>query len=377
MEKLIAEHLQSKQKVAINLSGGLDSSLLAHEMRRVGHEINSYTTIFANSPDQYNIDAMIARRFSKDYGTNHHEIHVTKNSYFENLIDSYEYIEEPNYNISLPIYLQTAKAEGIRGDNNRVVLSGDGGDEVFGGYSYYFKGRETGQYKKFLTPFLFSIIKNYRNKTDFDFTTPEGVWLFYKFFTKQYITKEISEARNVSKAYITESMRDLKNLYKDKNGPVYDLMFLDRFTWLAGENFIRSDKLYMSQSLEMRCPLSYHPLRTYFDTTLSEKDYLGQKTNKAFLRQKYNDLLPEYVVHRKDKSGWRAPIAEWYDKKFKDLFMSIIPNVPNKHVAASMPSIIDWYKVRNLVESSESWPGKYAHLYLSLAILKKKYTIDL
>ena len=139
---LIAEHLQSKQKIAINLSGGLDSSLLLHEMSQVGHTIHSYTNRFIVEGDpelskKYNADAELAAQLAQDYNAIHTEILVTKQDYFNNFIEAYKAIEEPNYNISLPTYLFTAKKEGIYKDGNRVVLSGDGGDELFGGYPHY------------------------------------------------------------------------------------------------------------------------------------------------------------------------------------------------------------------------------------------------
>ena len=87
--------------------------------------------------------------------------------------------------------------------------------------------------------------------------------------------------------------------------PVRDLMHLDRTFWLPGENFIRSDKLYMSESLELRSPLSYQPLRAYFDKRLSYANYFGPGTNKVFLRNLYQNKLPEYIVMRQNKTGWR------------------------------------------------------------------------
>ena len=122
LEQVVTEHLQSKQKVALNLSGGIDSSLLLHEMKEAGHTLTTYTTAFDDAGETFNDDATIARRLAKVYGTNHTEILITKDLYLKNFIESYGRLEEPNYNISLPTYLEVAKQEGALGDKNRVIL---------------------------------------------------------------------------------------------------------------------------------------------------------------------------------------------------------------------------------------------------------------
>ncbi len=367
-ENLIAEHLQSKQKVALNLSGGLDSSLLLHEMSRVGHEMNTYTTYFEAGGDSesYNRDALLARRLAKEYGSKHNEITVTKETFYKNFKESYLLIEEPNYNISLPTYLQTAKTEGVSGDKNRVILSGDGGDEVFGGYSYYLQSARIQKHIKLLTPFVFNKIKNFRNNTNLDFANPSDRWLFFRDF---YFKALLKETPSFVKKYCQKTAKEFETPYKLKNGPVYDMMFLDRLFWMGGENFIRSDKLYMSQSLEMRSPLSFHPFRMHFDTVLKESDYITKESNKLYLRNLFFGKLPGYITKRPDKTGWRAPIAYWYDKRFKDLFLSIIAEVEGQQ------GVVDWKAVKRIIERTDKWPGKYVHIYLSLALLSKRFDL--
>ena len=135
-ESLIQEHLQTKRRLALNLSGGLDSSLLLHEMSQLGTKAFSYTTLFDVEQESFNEDAVVARMLSKLYQTEHHEIRITTDQYREHFVEAYRIIEEPNYNISLPIYLLTAKTEGIlkrpqfswtliRGESN---IQGGGGN---------------------------------------------------------------------------------------------------------------------------------------------------------------------------------------------------------------------------------------------------------
>ena len=365
-QKLIDEHLLSKQDVAINLSGGLDSSLLFFLMQKNGHQTTSYTTRFDIQEGNFNHDADLAKQLAKEYGANHREILVTKDSYFDNFIESYRTIEEPNYNVSLPTYLITAKTEGRNGDHKRVILSGDGGDELFCGYSYYKTANTMQNQMRWLTPPLYNLLKNYRNHTSYDFSRMEDRWSFFKKFTNPPSTHNFNHREDIAKA-----LRPLYDLYanKDKKG-AYPMMFADRFLWLPGENFIRSDKQYMSQSVELRSPLSYHPFRLHFDTLLKSDEYRGETMNKLLLRRLFTDKLPDYITKRAEKTGWRAPIEHWYDKRFKNLFLAIINNKREG-------GIVDWPRIKKQLESKDSWPGKKFHLYLSLAILADNYQIDL
>ncbi|MEK7177173.1 MAG: asparagine synthase (glutamine-hydrolyzing) [Patescibacteria group bacterium] len=367
-KQLTLEHLQSKQKVAINLSGGLDSSLLLHEARQAGYEVSTYTTRFDGGDKKYNLDADLAQRLAKDYGTRHQEILVTKKTYIENFIKAYETIEEPNFNISLPAYLQTASVEGARGDKNRVVISGNGGDEIFGGYPHYEQIRKIEKQIKWLTPWLFNLIKNYRNNTDYDFRDMNERWLFFREFRFKTAMPEIS--KYAIPELLGQITQGLVDMYGVNHEAVYQAMLRERFIWMPAENFIQTDKIYMSQSAELRSPLSYHPFRLYCDKKLTKEDYTDKNSNKLFLRNLYEGRLPEYITGRKDKTGWRSPITDWYDGSFKKLFLEIISDRKSNEY-------IDWEKVRHCIESGDTWPGKHIHLYLSLAILARKYNINL
>lgn len=363
LEHTVAEHLQSKQKVALNLSGGLDSSLLLHEMKSAGHSLTTYTTAFENAGESFNDDAAIARHLAKDYGTRHTEILISKDVYLNNFIRSYERLEEPNYNISLPTYLEVARREGASGDGNRVILSGNGGDEVFGGYRYYAESVRYQYISNRISSPLFNIGKWIRTGSYFDYASPVERWLAFKMFRL--------DGMHIDKQRVSRYLKDITSARSITFGdPVRDMMLLDRALWLAGESFMQADKLFMTHSLEVRAPLAYEPLRHYFDQRLTTKDYLSEGSNKAHLRHTYKNLLPDYVIERKQKTGWRSPVRPWYreDPRFKSLFVSIIDG-------AKRGGAVKWDELRTEVLSRDTWPGKYMFLYLSLAILSKKYDV--
>lgn len=365
-QQLVKEHMQSKQKVALNLSGGLDSSILLHEMSELGYDMHTYTTVFRDSHEKFNTDAILAKKLAYDYGSTHKEIIVTKETYRDLFVEAYKIPEEPDFNVSLPIYLQTAIQEGVKNDRNRVIISGNGGDEIFGGYPHYYQSAQIKKWINILTPWIYNLIKNSRNHTNLNFNDFDERWFFFRKFSNSATNNTLSSILD----YIQESIHPLVSMYAQNKNDVYQTMLRERFLWMPGENFLQADKLYMSQSAELRSPLSYHPFRLYSDKKLDKNDYTNKQSNKLFLRKLYNGKLPDYITKRTDKTGWRAPIIDWYDNTFRTLFLDILAGQKNDQ-------FVDWKSIRKQIESRNDWPGKNIHLYLSLAILSKEYNIDL
>jgi asparagine synthase (glutamine-hydrolysing) len=379
-DMLIAEHLQSKQKVAINLSGGLDSSLLVHEMKKRQNDIHTYTTSFTDAPESLNRDAVLARRLATDYGTHHTDISIGRKEYMDALEIAYATIEEPNYNISLPVYYLTARHEGIHGDGNRVILSGDGGDEVFGGYGYYKENIVIDAKMRRLTPWGYNALKTYREGVHIDFTDPVERWLYFKRFREHYYVPSSTQAKEMAHihgkgAVGTYLKKAAEHHVFSAKKSIYNSMLLDRVLWMGGENFIRSDKLYMSQSLELRAPLSYMPWRRYIDGLLTDKDYFDEAgNNKVFLRRHYKGKLPDYIVERADKTGWRSPIETWFNADIAETFAQLF------EAAAVKGTHIRWADAAAEVRAAGragTWPGKHIMLYVSLACLSKKFGVSM
>lgn len=365
---LIDEHLQSKRKVSLNLSGGLDSSLILHEMSRKGAKVDTYTTAFEVEGGNYNHDAQLARRLSKDYGTNHHELMIRKADFLDAFGEAYRAVEEPNYNNSIPHLYLLFKHEGIRGDGNRVVLSGDGGDEIFAGYPHHQMCRRVDRIHRFVPAFLHNRLISRRTGEDFDLRNVPERWYYFRRMGRPWTRLPVQA--NV-RGYVRRFAEEYIRLYGVKDCNMQKTMLVDRSIWLAGENFLRSDKLGMANSMELRSPLSYMPFREAMDRRIPESMYHGKQANKLFLRNHYRDKLPMYIVDRTEKTGWRSPIQVWYDASYRDRFLDILDQ------ADGPDSLVDWKAVSRRVREHSQWPGRKINLYLSLALLKKEFKLDL
>jgi len=112
VEESIRDHLVGQRGLAINLSGGIDSSLIYIIAKKYGVNLRPYSMSFDTENRALNEDFELAAKLADIYGDEIVQIKVTSSDYFDNFIEAYKTIEEPNYNISLPAYLIMAKAYG-------------------------------------------------------------------------------------------------------------------------------------------------------------------------------------------------------------------------------------------------------------------------
>lgn len=354
ISRTVDEHLQGRYRPVLNLSGGMDSSTIlhwAHQWRRM--RLTTYTTLFEGAEETFNRDAVLARKLAAEYGTEHREIRITKEAVRDSFVKSYRAIEEPDYNNSIPHMFLLARTQGILGDGNRVVLSGDGGDEVFVGYPHH---------HEIAIDEPESVAVRDRDRHDLRRTADR--WILRRRFANVHLL----DRRFDVLSYVRDSAERYLHLYRTSDSPVHEAMLCDRALWLPAENFTHVDKLWMGQSVEVRAPYSYMPFRRSIDLLRPEKG-ASRERPKRFLRDAHRGLLPDYILQRPEKTGWKSPIRNWYDRAFRHMFLEIL-------AGAGKSALVDWEAVRRRVEGSDTWPGKTVHLYLSLAILKMEYGLD-
>lgn len=368
-EQLISSVFDANCKVALNLSGGMDSSIILHELCKKVSSVSTYTTFYTDCAEEANSEAVLARKLAKHYGSNHTEYEISKQQYIDGFETAYATLDEPNYNVSIPIYHQLAKFQGAHGQGERVLFSGDGGDEVFWGYPHYRKSYWIDKYSKYLTEMLFSKLYTLKSKGRrvINFADPIERWLFFKFWEKSFLTKPVSRDEMALK--LKAEFSHLYPKFKKNTAACHSTMMLDRYFWLAGENFTRVDKIYMDQSVEVRLPFALPGFVSLIDDKIRQNIDIGRQLDKGLIRQKYDQKLPDYITTRMSKVGWRGPMEDWYSKEMKELFLD---NLPTRN-----SELIRWKDVRNFVCNSKDWPGKQIHWYLSVALLGKKFKIDM
>jgi asparagine synthase (glutamine-hydrolysing) len=355
LEKYVNNHLITKKKIAINLSGGLDSNLILYETLKKNLKIDVFSTKFIDAANNYNEDYEMAKSIAKIYNLNFYSTEIEKKEYIDKFIKTFSIIEEPNRNINNPVYF--INYENQKRNGFRTIISGDGGDEVFIGYPYYFKEKFSNLYNSNKLTKVYDWINSFKryNSLNNNFTSLNYHNIKIKFLSTLIKTEKIFS--NYVKNFYS-------NLILKRN---FHLPLLDQIFWLPGEIFLRSDKLSMWNSIETRAPLCDFNIRKYFIRDW-KIDSFKKSINKKVVRKIYENKLHNSIINNTKKTGWTVP-QEWLsDKKLKDNLLDIIPKKDHE--------VVLWSKVRDYIDKKNSIKDKFLHPLISVAILFNKNKIQ-
>ena len=226
-------------------------------------------------------------------------------------------MEEPVPN---PIQIATFLLAELAKKDVAVVLGGDGGDEIFGGYPRYYYSRLIDKYqllpgliRKEILPYFLELIFKKENLKE-KLNTPSGVSRYLLHMAEKSKTRNGNFTEEFLKAHYPEDK------FKDK---IKYLMYLDLKTWLPDESLIRSDKMTMAFGLEERVPLLDHRLIELAFRIPTKYKIRGRKSWKWIFKEAMKDYLPPYIFN-KEKTGWWAPASKWLRGDLKDLAYEVI-----------------------------------------------------
>ena len=301
--------------------------------------INTFTIGFKDK--EYN-EAEYAKSVAKHLGTCHHELYVDNKQVVDTISNLSSIYDEPFADSSqIPTYLVSKLAA----ENVTVSLSGDGGDELFGGYNRYFwaskiwkkiswlpySARITlSQCLSAINPSHWNIIFRYINillPTNYHYKNPgdkihkladrlKGVSsindLYYSLVSEWSEPNKIVIKGNEPLTLLTNN-----TIKPDFNNASSEMMFLDTLTYLPDDILTKVDRAAMSNSLETRVPfLDYRLIDFAWQLPLNSKIRNGQ--GKWILRQLLNKYIPQHLIDR-PKMGFgipidsllRGPLYEW------------------------------------------------------------------
>jgi asparagine synthase (glutamine-hydrolysing) len=340
------------------LSGGIDSSTVVALMQaQSSKKIKTFSIGFQE--DQYN-EATYAREVAGHLGTDHHELYVTSKEAQSVIPQLSEWYDEPFADSSqIPTYLVSKLARQFV----TVSLSGDGGDELFAGYTRYFIGDRFWR----LSQKVPELLKGFGAK---------GLGLFPSTFwnTLQSIApkrlpthlgdkilkaQELLKARSLEDYYKTlvsqwMNPRDIVKGGEEFFAPHWDalqnqelpsieiMQYLDTLTYLPDDILAKVDRASMAVGLEARVPLIDHRVVEFsWQLPLSMKVHQGK--GKRILREVLKRYVPEHLFER-PKMGFGVPIGDWIKGDLRDWAESLLSKeaLESSGLIESAPILEKW-----------------------------------
>lgn len=290
--------LRSDVPLGIFLSGGLDSSSLV----AIASEIQTKPIITLSVGYENHLvdERLFAQQIAKQYQTNHFELFIRPKDLKENFNELIWLMDEPfsdSAAIANFLLAKLARKNGIK-----VILSGAGGDEIFGGYErYLFDWKHV---FKNLARF-FSVFGRLRNNNEqLDYICSIGCGRGLGIFLSRNKFNELNFYKNFQK--VMKPFSQQINLWST---PLQKKSFLDLKNYLIGDILMLFDKMTMGASVEGRVPLLDHRL-VEFMFSLPDHFKIKNKEKKYLLKQTMRDKLPEEILNR-PKMGFGAPVSHW------------------------------------------------------------------
>ena len=377
LRKATASQMMAEVPLGAFLSGGVDSSSIVAFMSEVSSQpVNSFSIGFENGT--YN-ELPYAREVATLFDTNHRERTVSPNlnELFEKLV---VHLDEPFADVSLfPTYLLSQLAR----EHVTVALSGDGGDELFGGYDAY-EAQALASRLAWMGDALLPAAAAVAAALP---PTEKKKGLINKF--KRFTLGATQAPRDLGhyRWMVYLSPRQKRRLYgtslraalagSDVYRPVRDVLkrfghddllnrqlYADLSLYLADDILVKVDRMSMATSLETRAPfLDADVMELAFSMPGHLKIRNGER--KWILKQALRGVLPERILTRK-KEGFSIPMKNWLRRELEPLMRSLL--APGSVTARGL---FQPAEVTRLVESHVAGRENHAHTLLPLMVLER------
>ncbi len=335
LEETVRMRLMSDVPLGMFLSGGVDSSAIAALMKRLRTE--PVKTFAVGYHEASYSELSYARHVSEAIGTDHHEIVIGMDDFFNSLPRLIWHEDEP---ISWPSSLSLYFVSRLASEHVKVVLTGEGSDELFAGYhryQHYLSNRRwAGVYGELMPVPLRSGIRssiqdsgllsaNLRRKLQHTFlgreNSVESLHLdnFYGAFSaaerQSMVTDPALAAQNPYATYL--------GYWNSRQGSVLSqMLYADQKTYLV-ELLMKQDQMSMAASIESRVPFLDHPF-VEFSARVPNGLKIRNGSGKYILKRAVEDLLPREIIYRQ-KMGFPTPIRDWLlDERAEPLFALLL-----------------------------------------------------
>lgn len=341
--------LISDRPVGVFLSGGIDSTIITGLVNeQTKDKVKTFSANYDIKVNKFDVDANLARATSKYYNTEHQEVLITGQNAADNIFDVVYGMDEPVANATqIATYILSKHAS----EKVKVVLGGDGGDELFGGYGRYGWSLLISDYQKMplilrktFGAALISLLKN-KYPSIAKMNLPPNAKRYLSFMAQKEndvsgILKPEINNQNITEKFYQERFfqENIKDFEKQ-------FMWTDLRSWLADESLIRSDKMSMAFGLEQRVPILDHRL-VELSLKIPTKWKIEGRNTKAIFKEAMSEYIPDYIMNQ-PKRGWTAPASGWLRQELKGIIYEVLS--PNYN--PEMKDIFDFDKIQIMLDN--------------------------
>jgi asparagine synthase (glutamine-hydrolysing) len=358
----VAKHMRSDFTVGAFLSGGIDSTAIAALAREHNPKLLTFTTGFEREGFS-EID--VAAESAAAIGVEHITKVVTPQEMMDTLPLIIWYLDDPVADPALvPLYFIAREAR----KHVKVVLSGEGADELFGGYTIYREpislrhlAAAPDPVKKLLAALSTRLPEGMRGK---DLLRRSSIGIEERYYGNARIFRDDElRANGLLKTYSPNvSYTDVTAPYYAASRHLDDstrMQYIDLFTWLRGDILVKADKMTMANSLELRVP--------FLDTEVFEvakgipvDQKITKETTKYALRRALAEIVPPHVLNRA-KLGFPVPTRPWLKDVMYDWAHQTITEAGTGH-------LIDTGAALRLLEAHRAGPHDYSRKLWTLLV---------
>jgi asparagine synthase (glutamine-hydrolysing) len=355
------------------LSGGLDSSTIVALMSRHNTSVKTFSVGFAE--DSYS-ELGYAAEVAQHFGTDHHELIVTERDVMDKLARLVSFRDAPVAEPSdIPIYMLACEAS----RSVKMVLTGEGSDEVLGGYPKHVFERFAQSYQilpgyvrhcliaplAHALPYEFRRLKTAVTNLNIEDWRERYVRWFGALNRREREHLSVLRLNGYDVGHVPPFDAD------PKSSALRRILYFDQTSWLPDNLLERGDRMSMAASIESRVPFLDHELAEYA-SSLPDNYRVRGKSSKWILRQAGKSLLPERILTR-PKVGFRVPVNRWFRGEMRDYLLDHLQSPSSMTRTYFEPKALDHVLAEHMdgkqnhekllwaLLNLEIWHRQYAH----------------
>ena len=325
LEECVRLRLVSDVPLGAFLSGGIDSTTIVGTMQRLcGEPVQTFSVGYPDGAGSEWNEFTYARMAATKFGATHRELVVEPRHFWDELRDLVWHFDEPVADsASLPLFLLSRFAR----EHVTVVLSGEGADEILGGYGIYRRRLAIDRLRRVpllrhvaraAAPFASRKLRRYLRAIGDPLDEPYlGV---SKLFSEAELDELLSPEHRAPAATAPAIAAELAR--RRETDPLRRMLYFDLKVWLPDDLLVKADKMTMASSLELRVPFLDHTLVEWAWRLPSDWKVRGGE-GKHLLRRAFADVVPRPILERA-KRGFPVPIRGWFERELAALARSTL-----------------------------------------------------